>query len=56
MWKDGANANAHVWEGGMWIRIDTNDLCCAVNGEVMLAENKKSQVRWDLEKSSEDLE
>lgn len=28
----------------------------SVNGEVMLAENKKARVRWALEKSSEDLE
>lgn len=28
----------------------------SLNGEIMLAENKKARVRWDLEESSEDLE
>lgn len=57
VWKDGADAYAHVCEGGMWMRIDTNDPCAlSVNGEVMLAENKKAWVRWDLEKRGEDLE
>lgn len=36
VWKDGADAYAHVCEGGMWMRIDTNDPCsvCKWGGDV----------------------